>query len=98
VDRLEAGDRIKLKRKDSIDGKHHYLSIDDVERIEDDVILLRWTQAEAQERLLAGLEEEAGASGENPQQHLRNSGDSSANPEPGLSIGQNPDEPDRLGS
>ena len=39
VDHVE-GEFIKLTRKNSPDGKHHYLPIDCVETVQDDIVLL----------------------------------------------------------
>ncbi len=38
-------DRIKLTRSDSADGSHHYVAIDDIEKIEDNRIYLKQTSA-----------------------------------------------------
>lgn len=38
VDGVE-GDRIKLTRKDSADGEHHYVGLDSVERVDEHVHL-----------------------------------------------------------
>lgn len=35
------GDQIKLTRSDSADGSHHYVSLDDVEKIADNRIYLK---------------------------------------------------------
>lgn len=40
VDELD-GDKIKLTRSDSNDGAHHYLSMDDIDRVEDNRIYLK---------------------------------------------------------
>lgn len=40
VDHIE-DDRIKLTRGDSPDGRHHFLLLDDVERVEDDCVWLK---------------------------------------------------------
>lgn len=40
VDGIE-DDRIKLTRTDSEDGLHHYVAIDDVERIDDNRVYLK---------------------------------------------------------
>jgi len=40
VDEVD-GDRIKLTRTDSADGAHHYVTVDDVERIEDNRVYLK---------------------------------------------------------
>ncbi len=40
VDHVE-GDRIKLSRSDSADGRHHYVSIDQVESVDDGTVCLR---------------------------------------------------------
>jgi len=39
VDRIE-GELMKLTRKDSPDGKHHFLPLDRVETVQDDTVLL----------------------------------------------------------
>ena len=39
VDSLEGGDMIKLARTDSPDGKHHYLAVDLVDRVDEHVHL-----------------------------------------------------------
>lgn len=100
VDGLEGTETIKLKRKDSIDGQHHYLSVDDVVRVEEDQAILRLTYAEAQERLVADASgSDAHAEDTNPEQHLENSGPGAVGPfdqKEGTAIGQNPDEPDRM--
>ena len=49
VDEVE-GDAIKLTKSDSADDMHHFLSLDDVERIEDNRIYLKETA-----RIPAGL-------------------------------------------
>lgn len=41
VDGVE-GDRIKLTRKDSADGEHHYVGLDSVERVDEHVHLADW--------------------------------------------------------
>ena len=38
-------DRIKLTRSDSADGAHHYVPIDDVEKIDDNRVYLKQTSA-----------------------------------------------------
>lgn len=40
VDHVEGG-RIKLARRDSADGQHHYLATSDVERVDGDRLVLR---------------------------------------------------------
>jgi len=40
VEHVEGG-RIKLARKDSADGQHHYLATSDIERVEGDRLVLR---------------------------------------------------------
>lgn len=40
VDEVE-DDRIRLTRSDSADGAHHYLSLDDVDRIDENRVCLR---------------------------------------------------------
>jgi len=40
VDEVD-GDRIKLTRTDSADGTHHFIAIDQVERIEDNRVYLK---------------------------------------------------------
>ncbi len=44
VDEVE-DDRIKLTRSDSTDGSHHYVPIDDVEKIADNRVYLKSTAA-----------------------------------------------------
>ncbi len=44
VDEVE-DDRIKLTRSDSSDGAHHYVPIDDVEKIADNRVYLKLTSA-----------------------------------------------------
>ncbi len=39
VDHLD-GDRIKLTRSDSADGQHHYLSLDDVQSVDEVAVYL----------------------------------------------------------
>ena len=46
VDEVE-DDRIKLTRSDSADGAHHYVPIDDIEKIADNRIYLKQTAASA---------------------------------------------------
>jgi hypothetical protein len=46
VDEVE-DDRIKLTRSDSGDGAHHYVPIDDIERIAENRIYLKQTSASA---------------------------------------------------
>lgn len=40
IDSLD-GDQIKLTRSDSADGKHHMLSLDEIDRVEDNRIYLK---------------------------------------------------------
>lgn len=40
IDEVE-DDRIKLTRSDSSDGSHHFLMVDDVEKIDDDRVYLK---------------------------------------------------------
>jgi hypothetical protein len=98
VDHLEDNDTIKLKRKDSIDGRHHYLSVDHVMRVEDDAVVLSLSFAEAQKRLSedTGHDAAARAFSVNPQPHRRSSDASTVDQKEGTAIGQNPDEPDRM--
>ena len=44
VDGVE-GDRIKLTRKDSADGEHHYVPLDSVERVDEHVHLAEGASA-----------------------------------------------------
>jgi hypothetical protein len=44
VDEVE-DDRIKLTRSDSSDGSHHYVPIDDVEKIADNRVYLKQSSA-----------------------------------------------------
>lgn len=44
VDEVE-DDRIKLTRSDSSDGSHHYVPIDDVEKIADNRVYLKQTSS-----------------------------------------------------
>ncbi|HET7716242.1 MAG TPA: DUF2171 domain-containing protein [Bauldia sp.] len=39
VDHLDGGDQIKLAKTDSADGKHHFLAVDLIERVDDKVHL-----------------------------------------------------------
>lgn len=104
IDHVE-DERIQLKRIDSPDGEHHHLPIEDVERIEDDAVILSLSHAQARE-YLENESEGIGLSSDddldedpfsdNPAQHLRSSDASKVDQRGGTSIGQNPDEPDRL--
>jgi len=51
VDEVD-GDRIKMTRTDSDDGKHHYLDFDLVDRVEDNRIYLKVDQPTAAEMAL----------------------------------------------
>lgn len=46
VDKVE-GDRIKLTRDDSSDGKHHFISTDNVDSVEQDKVMLSHSADEA---------------------------------------------------
>ena len=50
VDHLE-GQYIKLTRKDSADGKHHYLPIDCVETVQNDTVRLNISAEEFQHKI-----------------------------------------------
>jgi hypothetical protein len=57
VDHVEGG-RIKLARRDSADGQHHYLATSDVERVEGDRLVLK-------QGVNAAAGPDAGAAGSN---------------------------------
>ena len=42
------GDRVKLTRTDSSDGKHHYIDADMVDRVEDNRVYLKVDEATAE--------------------------------------------------
>lgn len=46
VDHMD-GDRLKLTRKDSTDGQHHYLALSQVESMDDVAVYLNVTREEA---------------------------------------------------
>lgn len=98
IDRIEGDDRIKLKRSDSPDGEHHYFSLTDVDRVEDDAVILSMSHAEAQEFLANEhiSDDDLPAFDENPELYCRSSGASTVEPKEGSSMGPNPVEPDRF--
>jgi hypothetical protein len=46
VDKVD-GEQIKLTKTDSADHQHHYIALDQIDRIEDNRIYLKVTKAEA---------------------------------------------------
>lgn len=51
VDRID-GEFIKLTRKDSSDGKHHFLPMDCVETVQNDTVLLSISDEEFHKQIL----------------------------------------------
>lgn len=64
VDKVE-GDRIKLTKSDSPNGKHNFIPVDMVESVVGDTVILSYTadQAEAQFEDNGALEEAGSAAG-----------------------------------